>query len=152
MSLPQLLSPGPRATQEVSCACEPLRPCRGVGGSRRGVTGGSCPPDGGDPLLGRVQGVPVVGRSVSGGLHPELHHFTWRLQPYLPRLLPSAAETGIPRYAISLCLRDWSLITGGGRVGGLQNGKGGGHVKFYPYEKRGGGGGKSFLGSFYEVA
>ena len=37
-------------------------------------------------------------------------------------------------------LRDWSLITG---RGGLQNGRGGGHVKFDPYEK-GGGGGKSF--------
>ena len=31
--------------------------------------------------------------------------------------------------------RDWSLITG--RGGGLQNGRGGGHVKFYPYEKGG---------------
>ena len=29
-------------------------------------------------------------------------------------------------------IRDWSLITG--RGGGLQNGKGGGHVKFYPYK------------------
>ena len=30
-------------------------------------------------------------------------------------------------------VRDWSLITGRGR---LQNGRGwGGHVKFYPYEK-----------------
>ena len=39
-------------------------------------------------------------------------------------------------------IRDWSHITGRGG-GGLQNGKGGGgHVKFYPYEK--GGGGKSF--------
>ena len=36
-------------------------------------------------------------------------------------------------------IRDWSLITG---RGGLQNVRGGGHVKFYPYEK--GGGGKSF--------
>ena len=35
-------------------------------------------------------------------------------------------------------LRDWSLITG---RGGATNGRGG-HVKFYPYEK--GGGGKSF--------
>ena len=34
-----------------------------------------------------------------------------------------------------LGLRDWSLITG--RGGGLQNGRGGGHVKFYPYEKGG---------------
>ena len=32
-------------------------------------------------------------------------------------------------------IRDWSLITGRG----LQNGRGGGHVKFYPYEKGGGG-------------
>ena len=33
---------------------------------------------------------------------------------------------------------DWSLITGRGG-GGLQNGRGGGHVvvKFYPYEKGG---------------
>ena len=31
--------------------------------------------------------------------------------------------------------RDWSLIT---RRGGLQNGRGGGHVKFYPDEKGGG--------------
>ena len=32
-------------------------------------------------------------------------------------------------------VRDWSLITG---RGGLQNGRGGGgHVKFYPYEKGG---------------
>ena len=30
------------------------------------------------------------------------------------------------------CLRDWSLITGGG---GYKTG--GGHVKFYPYEKGG---------------
>ena len=37
-------------------------------------------------------------------------------------------------------LRDWSLITG--REGGYKTG-GGGHVKFYPYEKGGGGGGKS---------
>ena len=40
---------------------------------------------------------------------------------------------------ITTSLRDWSLIMG---MGGLQNGRGGGHVKFYPYEK--GGGGKSF--------
>ena len=37
-------------------------------------------------------------------------------------------------------LRDWSLITGMGG-GGVQNGRGV-YVKFYPYEK--GGGGKSF--------
>ena len=36
---------------------------------------------------------------------------------------------------------DWSLITG---RGGLQNGRGGGHVKFYPSEKSGGGGEKRF--------
>ena len=36
-------------------------------------------------------------------------------------------------------IRNWPLITG--RGGGLQNGRGW-HVKFYPYEK--GGGGKSF--------
>ena len=35
-------------------------------------------------------------------------------------------------------VRDWSLITG---RGGLQNGRGGGgHMKFYPYKKKGGGG------------
>ena len=34
-------------------------------------------------------------------------------------------------------LRDWSLITGK-EGGGLQNGRGGVHVKFYPYEKGGG--------------
>ena len=32
-------------------------------------------------------------------------------------------------------VRDWSLIMG--RGGGLQNGRGGRHVKFYPYEKGG---------------
>ena len=37
----------------------------------------------------------------------------------------------------TLVLRDWSLITGRGATKG-----GGGHVKFYPYVK--GGGGKSF--------
>ena len=45
--------------------------------------------------------------------------------------------------------------------GGLQNGRGGGHVKFYPYEKGGGaekvlailkGGHKKFWGRFYTVA
>ena len=35
---------------------------------------------------------------------------------------------------VRLTLRDWSLITG---RGGLQNGRGGGHMKFYPYEKGG---------------
>ena len=35
-------------------------------------------------------------------------------------------------------IRDWSLITG---RGGATKREGGGHVKFYPYEK---GGGKSF--------
>ena len=44
-----------------------------------------------------------------------------------------------PVHSISKAIREWSLITG---RGGLQNGRGG-HVKFYPYEK-GGGGGKSF--------
>ena len=34
-------------------------------------------------------------------------------------------------------LRDWPLITGRWG-GGLQNGKGGGHGKFYTYEKGGG--------------
>ena len=36
------------------------------------------------------------------------------------------------------------LVTNYGEGGGLQNGRGGGHLKFYPYEKGGGGGGKSF--------
>ena len=38
-------------------------------------------------------------------------------------------------------VRDWSLITG--RVGGYKTEGGGGHVKFYPYEKCGGGGGEN---------
>ena len=56
-------------------------------------------------------------------------------------------------------LRDWSLITG---RGGLQNGREGGHVKFYPYEKGGGGADKvlamlkgghnKFWDSFYALA
>ena len=58
-------------------------------------------------------------------------------------------------------IRDWSLITarlrGGG--GGYKTG-GGGHVKFYPYEKGGAenvlamlkGGHKEFWGSFYVEA
>ena len=33
-------------------------------------------------------------------------------------------------------IRDWSLITG--RGGGATKREGGGHVKFYPYEKGGG--------------
>ena len=59
-----------------------------------------------------------------------------------------------------MSLRDWSLIKGGG----LQIGRGGGHVKFYPYKggggggkkfshaKGGGGGHNKFWGSFYIVA
>ena len=57
-------------------------------------------------------------------------------------------------------VRDWSLITGSG--GGATKREGGGHVKFYPYEKRGagkslshaGGGGvhQTFWGSFYVVS
>ena len=54
---------------------------------------------------------------------------------------------------------DWSLITGRGAT----KWEGGGHVKFYPYENGGGGGGKGFShaeggghtmfwGSFYAVA
>ena len=51
-------------------------------------------------------------------------------------------------------VRDWSLITG---RGGYKTGGGGGHMKFYPYEKGGGGailkgGHKKFWGSFYAVA
>ena len=38
---------------------------------------------------------------------------------------------------VYFCIGDWSLITGKGAT----NGRGGGHVKFYPYKKRGG---KSF--------
>ena len=34
----------------------------------------------------------------------------------------------------SCSLRDWSLITG---RGGYKTGGGGGHVKLYPYEKKG---------------
>ena len=58
-------------------------------------------------------------------------------------------------------LRDWSLITRVGG-GGLQNGRGGEEVKFYPNKTWGGGGEKSCsqaegehkkcLGSFYAVA
>ena len=50
------------------------------------------------------------------------------------------------------------LVTNYGE-GGLQNGRGGGYVKFYPYEKGGGkssshakGGHNKFWGSFYAVA
>ena len=57
-------------------------------------------------------------------------------------------------------LRDWSLIILRVGGGGVQNGRGGGHVKFYPYEKGGGqkilshaeGGHNKFGGSFYAVA
>ena len=42
---------------------------------------------------------------------------------------------------LETALRDLSLVAG--RGGGLQNGRGGGHVKFYSYEK-GGGGRKKF--------
>ena len=37
---------------------------------------------------------------------------------------------------ITKIVKDWSLITGRG-WGLLQNRRGGGHVKFYPYEKGG---------------
>ena len=43
-----------------------------------------------------------------------------------------------PPLVISMMLdsiRDWSLITG--RGGGYKTGGGGGHMKFYPYEKGG---------------
>ena len=57
-------------------------------------------------------------------------------------------------------VRDWSLIKERGRGGGYKTGGGGGQVKFYPYEKGGGGecfshaegGHKTFWGSFYMVA
>ena len=59
----------------------------------------------------------------------------------------------------SYTIRDWSLITG--RGGGATK-REGGHMKFYPYEKGGGGadkvlamlkgGHKKFWGSFYTVA
>ena len=55
-------------------------------------------------------------------------------------------------YYLNSGIRDWSLITRmGGGGGGLQNGRGGGHMKFYPYDT-GGGGHKMFWGSFYMVA
>ena len=55
--------------------------------------------------------------------------------------------------------RDWSLITGRGG-GATKREGGGGHVKFYPYEKGGAekvlamlkGGHKKFWGRFYVVA
>ena len=59
---------------------------------------------------------------------------------------------------MSHVIRDWSLITGMG--GGLQNGRGGVQVKFYPYEKRGaekvlamlkGGGAQQVLGVVFFV-
>ena len=39
-------------------------------------------------------------------------------------------------------VRDWSLITGRRGGGGVQNGRGGGHMKFYPFLAilKGGGG------------
>ena len=46
----------------------------------------------------------------------------------------SAYYQDIPRPA-GCGIRDWSLITG--RGGGYKTGGGGGHVKFYPYEKGG---------------
>ena len=44
---------------------------------------------------------------------------------------------GYSTYSTFSVVRDWSLITGTGG-GGLQNGRGGGQVKFHPYKKRGG--------------
>ena len=46
---------------------------------------------------------------------------------------------GIVKIPSVFSLRDWSLITGRGGATKRE----GGHVKFYPY-KKGGGGGKSF--------
>ena len=67
--------------------------------------------------------------------------YVFRIFGYLPTLVKD--------------IRDWSLITG---RGGTKR-EGGGHVKFYPYEKGGGksfshaeGGHKKFWGSFYVVA
>ena len=58
-------------------------------------------------------------------------------------------DTTIPKrvsfHAVFHAFRDWSLIMGRGGGGGLQNGRGGGHMKFYPYEKKGGGGTRSDL-------
>ena len=58
-------------------------------------------------------------------------------------------------YSTATHKREWSLITG---MGGLQNGREGGQVKFYPYEKggaekvlamlKGGGGAQQVLGQF----
>ena len=41
-------------------------------------------------------------------------------------------------------IMDWSLTSGKGE--GLQHGRGGGQVKFYPYERGGGGGERNSFG------
>ena len=55
-----------------------------------------------------------------------------------------------PRLLLPFLVRDWSLIMGKewGGVGGAtkrEQGEGGGHVKFYPYEKGAGGGAEKVL-------
>ena len=61
------------------------------------------------------------------------YHFKSHNVPYCMYVrLPSDLKLDMPAPADRV--RDWSLITGRGG-GGLQNGRGGGHVKFYPFEK-----------------
>ena len=69
-------------------------------------------------------------------------------------------QTGTQLELYKYFFRDWSLITGRGGGGStkLDRGGGGGHAKFYPYEKGGGnsfshaGGHTKFWGIFYAVA
>ena len=59
-----------------------------------------------------------------------------QLNPFLKIYFkaPPPPEKFLPTPLCTSVLRDWSLITG--RGGGYKMG-GGGHVKFYPYEKGG---------------
>ena len=54
--------------------------------------------------------------------------------------MSSSPRSSRPAWATGEVCRPKGLVTNYGE-GGLQNGRGGGHVKFYPYEK---GGRKSF--------